>query len=206
MADVRAMTKAEGEAVVAYLRKMPADGWEQTTACAPWTVGHLVAHLTALGNQTMGNFAKGFIRSGFKFDKFVNRDMQQYLTGSPEQRIERLERSVADPSTPDRLKEIALGEMMCHGEDIRRALGDRGEHPAAHVAALGPMYVATKAPLDGRRRAEGLSFRATDGDWNHGSGPEVTGPGMDLISAIVGRRYALDHLDGEGLSTLRGRC
>ncbi|MGH1490212.1 MAG: maleylpyruvate isomerase family mycothiol-dependent enzyme [Acidimicrobiales bacterium] len=205
MADVRAMTRAEGEAVVAYLREMPADAWDRTTVCDPWAVGHLVAHLTALGNQTMGNFAKGFIRSGFSFDKFVNRDMQQYLVGSPQERIDRLEDSVKSPSTPDRLKEIALGEMMCHGEDIRQALGDRGQHSPAHVSQVGPMYVEAKAPLNGKMRAAGLSFRATDGDWSHGSGPEVTGPGMDLLCAIVGRPYALDHLEGDGLATLRSR-
>ena len=205
MADVRAMTRAEGAAVVAYLREMPAEGWEQMTVCDPWTVGHLVAHLTAAGNQTYGNFARGFVRSGFSFDKFVNRDMQKYRLGSPDERIDWLETSVKNPSTPDRLKEIVLGEMICHGEDIRRALGDRGEHPAEHIAQVGPMYAETKPPLNGKMRAEGLSFRATDGAWTHGSGPEVTGPGIDLICAISGRPYALEHLDGEGLPTLRSR-
>jgi len=82
---------------------------------------------------------------------------------------------------------------------------DRGEHPVEHITQVGPRYVKTKAPLNGKKRAEGLSFRATDGDWRHGSGPEVTGPGIDLICAIVGRPYALDHLDGDGLPTLRSR-
>ena len=118
------MTRTEGEALVAYLREMPAESWDAVTVCDPWTVSHLVAHLTALGNQTMGNFAKGFIRSGFSFDKFVNRDMQKYLDGTPAERINRLEASVKNPSTPDKLKEIALGEVMVHGEDIRRANGD----------------------------------------------------------------------------------
>jgi uncharacterized protein (TIGR03083 family) len=205
MTDVREMTRKEGEAVVAYLRELPAEAWDQMTVCDPWTVSHLVAHMTALGNQTMGNFALGFIRSGFSFGKFVNRDMQKYLTGTPQERIDRLEASVKNPSTPDRLKEIALGEIMCHGEDIRSAMGDRGEHSPEHVAQLGPMYAETKAPLNGKMRAEGLSFRATDGEWTHGSGPEVSGPGMDLIAAMVGRDYSLSQLDGEGLSTLRSR-
>ncbi len=74
-----------------------------------------------------------------------------------------------------------------------------------HVSVVGPMYVESKAPLNGKKRSEGLSFRATDGDWTHGSGPEVTGPGMDLLRAITGRSEALDRLDGEGLSTLRAR-
>ncbi|MGI9594969.1 MAG: maleylpyruvate isomerase family mycothiol-dependent enzyme [Acidimicrobiales bacterium] len=205
MTDVRAMTQAEGEDVVAYLRAVPDEAWDTMTVCAPWTVADIVAHLTAMGNQTMGNFARGFVASGFSFDKFVNRDMQKYLTGTAEERVDRLEQSVDNPSTPDRLKKIALGEMMCHGEDIRRALGDRGDHPAEHVSEVGPMYVETKAPLNGRMRAENLSFRATDGGWTHGSGPEVRGPGMDLLCAITGRPYALDQLKGDGVAALRSR-
>jgi uncharacterized protein (TIGR03083 family) len=184
---------------------MPGEGWDQMTACAPWTIGHLVAHLTAAGSQTYPNIAKGLVLSGFNLDKFANRDLLKYLVGSPDDRIDRLEESVQNPSAPKPLKEIVLGEMICHGEDIRRALGDRGEHRAEHIAQVGPMYVKTKAPLNGRMRAEGLSFRANDGDWSYGSGPEVTGPGIDLICAIAGRPYALDHLEGEGLSTLRSR-
>ena len=204
-ADVGAMIRTEGEAVVAYLREMPAEGWERMTVCDPWTVGHVVAHLTAAGNQTYPNMARRLVGSGFNLDKFAQRDLQKYLGGSPDDRIDQLEASVQNPSTPKPLKEIVLGEMICHGEDIRRALGDRGEHPARHITQVGPMYVKTKAPLNGKMRAEGLSFRATDGDWSHGSGPEITGPGIDLICAIAGRPYALDHLDGPGLSTLRSR-
>ena len=201
--DVPAMIRAEGEAVVAYLREIPAKGWEQLTVCDPWTIGHLVAHLTAAGNQTYRNVATGLALSGFNLDKFAHRDLQKYLVGSPDDRIDRLEESVQNPSTPNRLKEIVLGEMICHGEDIRRALGDRREHRTEHITQVGPMYVETKAPLNGKMRAEGLSFQASDGEWSHGSGPEVTGPGIDLICAIAGRPYALDHLDGDGLSTLR---
>jgi len=50
-ADVEAMIRAEGQAVVAYLREMPAEGWAQSTVCDPWTVGHLVAHLTGASIQ-----------------------------------------------------------------------------------------------------------------------------------------------------------
>jgi hypothetical protein len=132
-------------------------------------------------------------------------DLQQYLAGSPGEVLDRFEASVKNPSTPDRLDEVALGEMMSHGEDIRRALRDRGEHPVAHVAVVGPMYAASKAPLNGKKRAEGLSFRATDSDWTLGSGPEVAGPGIDLILSIVGRTEALDQLEGAGVSALRAR-
>jgi hypothetical protein len=101
---------------------------------------------------------------------------------------------------------VALGEVMAHSEDIRRPLGIVGEHPAEHLIALGDMYVKTGAPLHGKRRAAGLRLAATDVDWTIGDGPEVSGPAMSLILAIVGRTGALPDLSGPGLDTLRSRC
>jgi len=205
MADVQAMTRAEGEALVDYLNTVPADAWDTQTVCDPWTVRHLVAHLTALGNQTIPNFARRMITTGFNFQKVVEGDLQKYL-GERDEMIEALASSVASPTTPGMLKHVALGEFMCHGEDIRRALGDRGEHPSAHVTELGPQYATTGKPLNGKVRTQGLSLRATDGDFTWGEGPEVAGPGIDVIMAITGRVAALDTCEGEGVETLRSRC
>ena len=205
MTETGQMTKIEGEALVAYLRGIPVEGWGEMTVCDPWTVGHIVAHLTAAGNQRYRNLAKGLVLSRFDLDKFANRDLRTYLVGSVDDRLGRFEESVRNPSTPRPLREIVLGEMICHGEDIRRAFGDRGDHREEHLAQVAPMFAKSKPPLNGRMRAEGLSFRATDGNWSYGSGPEVHGPGIDLVCALAGRPYALDQLDGEGLATLRSR-
>jgi hypothetical protein len=48
-------------------------------------------------------------------------------------------------------------------------------------------------------------LRATDAGWNHGDGPAVEGPILDLLLAMTGRTAALDSLSGEGVSTLRSR-
>jgi uncharacterized protein (TIGR03083 family) len=205
MADVREMTRAEGESLVEYLRGVPAESWVQSTVCDPWSVRHLVAHLTALSNQTLPNFMKRMITTGFNFQKVVDGDLQKYL-GEPDKMIDKLASSIAAPTTPKMLDHIALGEFMCHGEDIRRAFGDRGEHPAAHVVELGPSYMTTGKPLMGKVRTKGLSMRATDGDFAWGEGPEIAGPGIDLILAATGRVGALDQLEGDGLVMLRSRC
>lgn len=59
--------------------------------------------------------------------------------------------------------------------------------------------------LGARRRIRGLRLRATDIDWTHGHGPEVTGPGEALLMAMSGRPTALADLDGPGLATLAER-
>jgi len=48
-------------------------------------------------------------------------------------------------------------------------------------------------------------LRATDVDWTHGSGPEVTGPAHSLLMAMTGRKDALADLSGDGVDTLRSR-
>lgn len=205
MSDITAMTQAERESLLGYVQNMSEDQWATMTVCDPWTVRHLVAHLTALGNQTAPNFFTGLIRSGFSFDKFVARDLEKYNQGSTDDLLQRFTASIEDPKTPPGPKYVALGEFMMHGEDIRRALGDRGEHDPSHVAALGELYAKTGGPIGGKKRITGLRLRATDGDWTLGDGPEVAGPGIDLIRAMTGRTEALDHCEGDGVATLRSR-
>lgn len=38
-----------------------------------------------------------------------------------------------------------------------------------------------------------------------GTGPEVTGPVLSLLLAVMGRHVALDDLEGEGVHALRPR-
>ena len=205
MSEIRDMTRTEAEALLRYLRDLPADRWDSTTVCNPWTVRHLVAHLTALNNQTIPNFARRMIRHGFNFQKVVDGDLRKYM-GDRDEMLAAFEASSSAPKTPRALATIALGEFMVHGEDIRRALGDRGDHPAEHVAVVGPEYATSGKPLGGKVRTAGLSFRATDGDFVWGEGPEIAGPGIDLILAISGRGAALDTCSGPGVATLRERC
>ncbi|MFT7475905.1 MAG: hypothetical protein ACI81L_002851 [Verrucomicrobiales bacterium] len=202
MTDTQEMTRVEGEALLEYLQGLPEESWDTQTVCDPWSVRHLVAHLTALGNQTMPNFAKRMVMTGFNFQKVVDGDLQKWRHPTATM-LENFERSVANPSTPKILEVPALGEFMCHGEDIRRALGDRWDHPAAHVETLGPNYAKTGKPLNGKSRTPGLSFRATDSQFRFGEGPEIAGPGIDVIMAIAGRLDALDHCKGDGVPLMR---
>jgi hypothetical protein len=66
-------------------------------------------------------------------------------------------------------------------------------------------YRGSNLLIGGKKRAAGLTLRATDADWSAGSGPEVTGPVVSLMMAIVGRQAAVDELSGDGVATLRQR-
>ncbi len=206
MSDLTAMANAERETLFADLQPLTDDQWSTITVCQPWTVRQVVAHLTALGNQTAPNFFLGLIGSGFSFDKFVAKDLVKYDQGSNADVLAGFARTVESPKSPPGPKYVSLGEMICHGEDIRRALGYSGEHPAEHVVALADQYRKTGKPLSGKARTAGLKLRATDVDWSFGDGPEVAGSGVDLILAMSGRGGALEHCTGDGVATMRDRC
>jgi hypothetical protein len=60
-------------------------------------------------------------------------------------------------------------------------------------------------PVGTKRRIEGLRLHASDLDWTHGTGPEISGAGVSLLLAMTGRMPGLEDLSGDGLHTLRGR-
>jgi uncharacterized protein (TIGR03083 family) len=99
---------------------------------------------------------------------------------------------------------IALVDGTIHHQDIRRALGRPRTVPADRLErVLG--LVPGNPRLGAGRRIRGLRLRATDVDWAHGKGPEVTGPGEALLMAMSGRLAAVADLAGAGLDTLAAR-
>jgi hypothetical protein len=74
------------------------------------------------------------------------------------------------------------------------------------VVEVAGFFAKSNLLIGTKRRIEGLSLRATDVSWSHGSGPEVSGPILSLLMAMTGRKAALDDLSGEGVATLRSRA
>ncbi len=205
MVDVMPMIHAERATLARDLATLTDAQWTARTWCDAWNVQQIVGHLTAAAHITAGHFFPGLIRSGFSFDRFVDRDLKQYAAGTPDQVKARFDAVITSTHTPPGPKYVALGEVMVHGEDIRRPLGQKGEHPEEHLVTLAEMYKTTGFPLRAKKRLAGLRLVATDVDWSTGDGPEVRGPCMSLILAMVGRHGALDDCEGDGVTTLRAR-
>jgi len=206
MADLMPMVHTERRSLADFLDTPAPEQWSAPTWCDKWNVQELVGHLTAAGNITAPYFFTGLVKCGFSFDKFVDGDLRRFATGTPAEVRARFEAIVDSNRKPPGPAYVALGEVMCHSEDIRRALGSSGEHPAEHLTTLAELYKKTGAPLRAKKRLDGLSMRATDVDWSTGAGPEVRGPCMSLILAMVGRTGALADCDGDGVETLRSRA
>ena len=206
MADLMPMVHAERASLGEFLETLTPDQWTAPTWCDKWNVQEVVAHLTAAGNITAPHFFAGFVKTGFNFDKFVDGDLRNFSSGAPADVKARYDAIITSNRKPPGPAYVALGEVMVHGEDIRRSLGARGDHPAEHLVTLAELYKKTGGPLRAKKRVDGLKLQATDVDWATGEGPEVKGPCMSLILGMVGRVGALDDCDGPGVQTLRARA
>jgi uncharacterized protein (TIGR03083 family) len=206
VADFDDITKAQQQMLVEDLQSFTDEDWSATTVCDPWTPRQLVAHLTALNQQTLGNFVLGMVRNRFDFDAFLGQDMKRYDTGTNADILAAFERSVADWKRPPLPRMVPPTESMIHADDIRRATGRPRRVEPEHVRPFLPLYAKSGTPVRGKERTPGLRFRATDVEWVQGDGPEVAGPAFDLLLAMGGRGAALDSCDGDGVSILHGRC
>jgi len=123
----------------------------------------------------------------------------------PAELIERLEARTSTTNGPPAPPMTMLGEIVVHSGDIRRPLGISDEPSREALVACLAHFTGINFPVGTKKRIEGLRLVATDVDWSHGAGPEVTGPGLPLLLAMTGRRGGLDALSGAGLTTLTSR-
>jgi hypothetical protein len=112
---------------------------------------------------------------------------------------------VCRPGRPPAPVVAMLGEIIVHGEDIRRPLALSHEAPEEAVMAIADSWKNSNLLIGSKRRIEGLRLRATDAAWAHGDGPEVSGPMVALVLAMSGRKGSHNDLGGDGLEILAAR-
>jgi uncharacterized protein (TIGR03083 family) len=179
--------------------------WEQPSLCERWRVRDVVAHVLSYDELSRWGLARRFLRAGFVPSRANAIGVAEYAVRSPEQLTE-LMRACIPPRglTAGFGGMIALLDGMIHQQDIRRPLGLPRDIPPQRLrTALD--YALTAPAVRGARRARGARLVATDLDWTHGSGPEVTGPAEALLMAMAARRDALNQLSGPGKTILAQR-
>jgi len=205
--DTWQMIRDERASLVDALAALPPADWGKPSLCAGWSVREVVGHLVALASTTTPGFLANMARSGFSFNKMVVKDIERQVSGRSDAELLEAFRARIDARTsPPGPTLSSLGEAIVHAEDVYLALGGGyGKHPVEHVVAVADFYRGSNVLIGGKRRVEGVTLRATDADWQRGSGPEVSGPMIALLMAVTGRKVALDDLSGDGVAVLRGR-
>lgn len=197
------LAQAERTDLAAFLATLPPQQWHAPSLCAGWTVKDVVAHVISYEELGAAGLIRRFVKGRIVHANQVGVD--EFAALSPLQLLEFLN----DHLRPRGLTAgfggmIALVDGTVHHQDIRRPLGRPRTIPAERLTRV-LQLVPGNPRLGAGRRIRGLRLRATDVDWTHGNGPEVTGPGEALLMAMTGRPTALDDLAGPGRATFAQR-
>jgi uncharacterized protein (TIGR03083 family) len=203
--DIWPAIHAERKALADDLHGLRDDQWSTESLCNPWTVRDVTAHMTATAKITPPVFFVKLAGSGFSMARLQDKDIVVEKGGSPADTLARFEGVVTSVKHPPGPTDSWLGETIIHAEDIRRPLGLQHEYRTDALMRVADFYKGSNLIIGAKRRIEGVTLRATDADWSHGSGPEVSGPLLSLLMAMTGRKEALDDLSGDGVATLRAR-
>jgi uncharacterized protein (TIGR03083 family) len=200
------LVHAERAALAADLADLTGEQWATPSLCAGLTVREVLAHLTAGASLNPVRWLAGVIRCRFDFDKQVAMRLAEQLGATPAETIDRF-RSVLTRTTKPPLPTLAmLGETIVHAQDIRLPLSIRHDFPIETLTRLAEYYQGSDLPVLTKKRIKSLRLVATDGPFNTGSGPLVSGTTLALIMAMTGRRAYCDALQGDGAPTLLERC
>jgi len=203
--EIWPVVHTERRALAADLRDLSTEGWAAPSLCSAWTVRDVLAHMTSAAKLTPPAFVGRMIGSGFSFDKAQEKGVAAERGASPADTLANFESVVTSVKHPPGPTQTWLGETIVHSEDIRRALGIQHEYPTDAVVTVADFYKGSNLLIGSKNRIDGLTLRATDADWSHGTGPEVSGPILSLVMAMTGRKAADDDLTGDGVATLRSR-
>ena len=202
-ASLMSMARDERADLAAFLSTLTPLQWQAPSLCTKWTVKDVVAHVVSYEELSTWGVAARLIKGGFVNSNQIGVD--EYAGLSPDQLLEFLNAHLVPRGlTAGFGGMIALVDGTIHHQDIRRALGLPRTIPTERLLAV-LQRVPSNPRLGAGRRIRGLRLRATDVDWTHGSGDEVTGTGEALLMAMTGRPAALGELDGPGQPTLASR-
>jgi uncharacterized protein (TIGR03083 family) len=184
---------------------LSSEQWSAVSWCEGWSVQDAAGHVLQAAEQTPGNFYKELLSAGLRFNVFTDRAAKRLAALGPDELTSRLRARTTTTNHPPAPVVAMLGEIVVHGEDIRRPLGLEHRSPEEALVAVADNYKGSNLLIGAKRRIAGLRLQATDCHWSHGDGPVVSGPLVSLVLAMTGRRGAYADLAGEGVPTLAGR-
>jgi uncharacterized protein (TIGR03083 family) len=195
----------EREALAIQLADLDESRWSTPSLCAGLTVREVLAHLTVSGAVSWSRWFAGVVSARFDFDKQVDDRLREQLGATAEETLSRFRATIGSRTSPPLPRLALLGEIVVHGEDIRRPLGLVRAYPAAALAELLRYYAGTDQVVTAKKRVRGLRLEAADTGVAVGKGDIVRGSTLALIMAMTGRSAYCADLTGSGVPVLAAR-
>lgn len=203
-----ACVREQRQHLIDFLITLSPDEWNVPSLCRGWRVRDVVAHLTQgqEGVLNAGTFIS-ILRARFNLNLAIEQGARERGDRlSPDELTDRLRAGLASRKTaPGSGATGILVDVFVHSSDITRPFGRPPLPIPVNCLRETLDYVVANRYLGGPRRSAGLTLRATDLDWTHGSGPAVEGTSEALILALTGRKDALRDLSGPGQESLAAR-
>jgi uncharacterized protein (TIGR03083 family) len=208
MGDVWGRVAEERVALADELGGLAPADWDLESRCRGWRVRDVVGHLVYLAEATYPGWALDTIRYGRAVlaNRALDVTARRLGSADPHELLDRLRAASGGHfRAPGAPPAAAVGEVVVHGEDVRRPLGLAT--PEREPDGLVPVLRLYRRVgwFFTRSGSRGLRLVATDTDWAAGSGPEVRGPALELLLAMAGRPPSGDELAGDGVATLYSR-
>jgi len=196
----------ERAALSEELGSLDESDWTTPSLCAGLSVREVLAHMTVSGAVAGPRWFLGVLRARFDFDRQVVDRLQEQLGSDPHDTLARFRSTLGSRTSPPLPVVALLGEMVVHGEDIRRPLGLRRDYPRPTLDALVRYYAGTDQVVIAKKRVAGLRLESSDSGMTIGQGELVRGGSLALIMAMTGCGAYCAELSGPGASVLAGRC
>ena len=196
------MACEERQEFVDLLSGLTPEQWDHGSLCERWRVRDVVAHVISYDELNPWAVVRRMARAGLNPHRANAIGVGEYAVRTPGQLCE-LMRTCIPPRgwTAGFGGMIALVDGMIHQQDIRRPLGIPRDIPAQRLRTV-LNYALSVPAVNGALRTRRVRLIATDLDWTHGRGAEVTGPAEALLMVMAARPDALDQLSGPGKSIL----
>jgi uncharacterized protein (TIGR03083 family) len=203
--DLWALIHPERQALLKDVAGLSDEQWNTPSLCAGWTVRGTLAHLTSAATMTPGRYIRGWVSAGFRFDAMNERGIVAQRGSTPADTVAAFRSQLTATTHPPGPLQVMVAEAVLHGEDIRRPLAINHTYAPEALVVVGRFVTGGIGFLGGKRRSSGLRLTASDVEWIHGDGLEVSGPFASILMALTGRLAGLADLSGDGVATLMKR-
>ncbi|MGS2810785.1 maleylpyruvate isomerase family mycothiol-dependent enzyme [Nocardia sp. MW-W600-9] len=204
--EVRAAIAAQRTETAEFLAGVDEAIWDAPTLCAGWRVREVAAHLSMPFRMSLPRFVLGMITSRGSFDRLADREARADAERmSTAELVAAIRDNATHPWKPPGGAGYAsaLSHDVIHGLDITVALGRAEPVPLDRMrlvlAAHNPRSVGYfGVDLDG------IALVATDLDFRHREGEELSGAAQDLLLVLCGRTLPAGRLHGAAADRFTG--
>ena len=197
----------ERRATADLLAGLTPEQWATPSLCDAWTVKDVAVHLLPTTGKGISEFLWAVVRAGGHLHRASESLVARYAARlTPAEIVAALRDHADDRFAPPGVGAVGpYTDVLVHRLDIAVPLGIEVDRPVEPWRASLDFLVSGKGRRGFVKRGRpDLTLRASDLDWSHGTGPEVTGPAAAIGLALCGRSAWVDRLSGPGRESLAG--